>query len=204
MNRTQAIQLMDHYKNFPKTDIFSVKPFNYPLFYLLECFAKGWEIVYLRRDGENRSCLEVPFEEMSIENRKSKDPTVWRYCALNPDVTNYTLGFVQEDLFARYVGKLYPLKTSRTTWTYFPSGVVEEDESFFGKVGNSKFYLIQIDLNTTDIIGKRNTEYPWHYLHQTIEWKPWNGQIPWQGDQHVDNNEPDTLRDRFNRIRMLY
>ena len=201
MNRIQAEQLIDYYKKFPKTGLFSIRPLNYPLFYLLECYSKGWEIIFLDRDGDVSTIEEIPFEAIAGEHKRNTIHSIYRYCALNPKVTNYKIGYVQEDLFSRYVGKLVPLKTPRTTWTYFPSSIIGEDECFFGKLGNSKLYLIQIDLNITDIIGKRNTEYPWHYLHQTIEWKPWDGQIPWQGEQHTNNDEPviieEALRYRF-------
>lgn len=206
MTRDQAQELLETYKNFPKSKLFSLRPINYPIFHLLESFVKGWRIETWAK-GQMIERNDVDFEGLAARFRTGEHD-IWRYIARNPQLTNTTTGFVQEDLYARYMGKCTPLRGPLTTWTFIPFSIIEEiDWRFQGLIGkHTKLYQIEIDLNTTDIIGKRQKNLPWHYLQQTLDWKPWTGRIDWnEADQP---QEPQTeitrenLRDRFNRLRM--
>lgn len=196
MTRDEARQLIEAYKNFPSTKLFRLKPINYPIFYLLECYAKGWQINYL--DHEHIGIRRVVNWDLDFD-ALLKSHEIWRYVAINPELTNTVLGFVQEDLFCRYIGRCNPLKPTGTSWTFLPFEVVKYKDPyvtwkeffvnpfsqpyFRGRFQNHiKYYQIEIDLNTTDIIGKWNQKVPFHYLQQTIDWKPWRGEIRWEGD----------------------
>lgn len=183
MNREQASELIKKYKEFPSSNLFSIRPYNYPLFYLMECFAKGWPIEHYHEGqsyGEPRENMD--FEWLAHKLKSSHGHFIWEYVARNPNLTNTALGYVQEDLFSRYVGKCNPLKGPNTTWFYIPKKETHNYDEFHGMIGKyTKLYLLEIDLDTTDVIGKFDPKLPWHYLQQTINWKPWRGNLDWQG-----------------------
>lgn len=190
MTRDQARELLANYKNFPASNLFTLKPYNYPLFYLLECFAKDWRIEY-SVGGCIEECTNLDFEKIASHQRLKH--SIWRYVARNPQLnhTETTVGYVQQDLFSRYVGKCNPLKTPQTSWTYFPrSEINDEVFCFNGTFGKDiRLYQIEIDLNATNIVGKRNYNLPWHYLQYTLEWKDWTTEINWRVDEADTNDE---------------
>ena len=205
MNREQTAELLKTYKTFPESEVFTLRPINYPLFHLMECFAKGWSIHYLHSWGGMDEIEDINFEALALELKREKFPNIWQYVARDPNRDRYTttLGFVQADLYARYVGKCNPLKTPNTSWIFIPKNMVVKKE-FNGKIGNhTQLYQIEINLETTDIVGKIDGKLPWHYLQQTIDWKPWMGRIDWQERDGDNIAEPgnETLRERFNRVR---
>ena len=205
MNREQASNLLKYYKEFPKTNFFSLRPTNYPMFHMLECFCKGWriEFTYL---GNRLTADDIDFENMAHDYSRNIHSSIWPFVVRNPNVTNSVIGFVQEDLYARYIGKCNPLKGPNTSWTFIPQEKVIRNPNFSGVIGkNTKLYQIEIDLDTTDIIGTWDDNVPWHYLQQTINWKPWTGNIDWnaEGGDPAEREFRESLRERFNRIRML-
>jgi len=183
LNRQEATNLIQRYKDFPYTEIFGVKPYNYPLFHLLECFSKGWRVDILAplRGGWSADLIaDIHFDTLASNAKTGFRNDIWRYVARNPNVTRSVLGFVQEDLYARYVGKCNPLKTLNTTWGFTPLEAVQLDHGFRGTIGRKvPLYCLEIDLDTTDIIGERSKKLPWHYLQQTINWKPYTDRIDW-------------------------
>lgn len=186
MNVEQAKELLKYYKDFPPSGVFSLRPINYPMFHILECFCKGWEIQSLYYNTLT-PIIDIDFERMA-HFLKSGHHDMWKLVARNPGVTNSTVGFVQEDLYSRYVGKCNPLKTPYTSWTYIPLNKVKEVNRFGGVIGNhTKLYAVEIDLDTTDVTGEWSENVPWHYLQQTINWKPWQGRLDWQG--HNQENQ---------------
>lgn len=208
MTRDEAQKLLQLYREFPGSKIFTLRPTSYPLFHLLESFAKNLPIelteIYMmkRLDVADYYRNRIDFEELA----KTSQHNIWKYVVRNPQLTNTTVGFVHEDLYARYVGRCNPLRTPTTSWTFIPWDTVVGETfrgRFNGLIGkHNKLYQIEIDLNTTDIIGTRRPDVPWHYLQQTIDWKPWTGKIDWQESQ--DNLEPttrETLQQRFERVR---
>lgn len=204
MNRTQASELLKYYKEFPKSNLFSLRPINYPLFHILECFSKGWRIE-VSCFGTRLPTEDIMFDRVATEINSGQHYSIWPLVARNPNVTNSIIGFVQEDLYARYVGKCNPLKGPNTSWTFIPEEKIIRESDFCGVIGkNTKLYQIEIDLDTTDIIGKWDNNVPWHYLQQTIDWKPWNGSIDWNDGVEIENTSRrnETLRERFNRIRL--
>ena len=198
MNRADATALLQKYRDFPSTNVFTAKPFNYPLFHLLECFSKGWSIH--RVDtlcgiwGLNY-IHDVNFERMGDLQRNGYHD-LWRYVARNTGLKNTTLGFVQEDLYCRYVGRCNPLKSPTTSWTYIPFDKIRENYRFNGKIGkHTNLYLIEIDLDMVDIKGKWREDIPWHYLQQTIDWKPYKDRIEWQEDGQPVDDRPHEVRE---------
>lgn len=206
MTREEAQQLIEAYKNFPASRLFRLKPISYPIFYLLECFAKGWPIEYLDPDlNKNRPVNRQINFDFLIDAQHSIDHKIWRFVARNPELKNTALGFVQEDLFCRYVGKCNPLKPEGTSWTFLPYEVTKYEDSYLtwkeifqtdviirpfrypnfrGRFKNHiKYFQVEIDLDTTDIIGTWDKKVPFHYLQQTIDWKPWRDELPWEGHQ---------------------
>lgn len=171
------------------------------MFHILECFCKGWtiEAAYC---GQRMPIENINFDAV-VEKIKVNDHSLWQIVARNPRVTNSMLGFVQEDLYARYVGKCNPLKGPNTTWTFIPEEKIA-NKHFYGMIGKHvKLYQIEIDLDTTDVIGTWDDDVPWHYLQQTIDWKPWKGSIDWNDGVQIEtaNRLNETLRERFRRIR---
>jgi hypothetical protein len=203
MNRTQATKLLQRYRDFPATSIFATNPFNYPLFHLLECLSKGWNIQQLVFDGSHawnpQSCLDPNFERTGLEYREGFH-NIWRYVARNVGLPRTMLGFVQEDLYCRYVGRCNPLKGPKTSWTFIPLEKIKSRYRFNGKIGkNTNLYLIEIDLDIVDITGEWNDDVPWHYLQQTIDWKPYTDRIDWQNEVEECHDRP-LSRDRFNAM----
>jgi hypothetical protein len=207
MNREEASNLLKFYKDFPQTSFFSLRPINYPMFHILECFCKGWTIeasgFTLTNEKVRYPIENIDFEKLARECSKNIH-TTWPLVARNPRVTNSMIGFVQEDLYARYVGQCNPLKGPNTSWTFIPEEKANKYPDFFGVIGkNTKLYQIEIDLDTTDVIGTWDDNVPWHYLQQTINWKPWTRSIDWNEGVEIENTNGrnETLRERFNRVR---
>jgi hypothetical protein len=204
MNRAQATELLQRYRDFPATNIFATKPFNYPLFHLLECFSKGWHIQHLEFDVSDQwipyVCLDPNFEKVGRDHRTGNHSS-WRYVARNTGLPRTMLGFVQEDLYCRYVGRCNPLKSPKTSWTFIPLEKVQDNYRFRGKIGKiTNLYLIEIDLDIVDIKGEWNDDVPWHYLQQTIDWKPYTDRIDWQNDEE---NELPVRRNVINGPRLI-
>ena len=183
MNRAEATALLQKYRDFPATSVFTTKPFNYPLFHLLECFSKGWSIHHVDTFcglWNVNYVHDVNFEMLGGYQRNFRH-VLWQYVARNPGLKNTTLGFVQEDLYCRYIGRCNPLKGPLTTWTYIPFDKIRENERFNGKIGkHTNLYLVEIDLDIVNIKGEWREDVPWHYLQQTIDWKPYKDRIEWQ------------------------
>jgi len=201
MNRAEATALLQKYRDFPATNVFTTKPFNYPLFHLLECFSKGWDIYSLEYSicfGEFRTnhIHDIDFEKIG-GFQKIDHHLLWKYVARNSGLKNTTLGFVQEDLYCRYVGRCNPLKGPLTTWTYIPFDRIRENERFAGRIGkHTNLYLIELDLDMIEVQGEWRDDIPWHYLQQTIDWKPYKDRIEWQNEEAQEVAGP-LLRDRF-------
>ena len=199
MNRAEATDLLQKYREFPYTNLFSTKPFNYPLFHLLECFSKGWNICRLQYDLSKKnnhwSLYQIPFNidfEKLGRIQREGDHVIWSYVARNPGLPNTKIGFVQEDLFCRYVGRCNPLKLPTTSWTFISLEQMnlKPDWSFKGKIGKyTNLYLIELNLDLVDIVGEIRKDLPWHYLQQTIEWKPFKSRIEWQQENEQQENE---------------
>jgi hypothetical protein len=193
MNRTEATTLLQRYRDFPATNVFEAKPFNYPLFHLLECFSKGWNIQLVdRRQGCH---IMVPVNDINFEwigkIQKQDKHILWQYVATNPVLAHPILGFVQQDLYCRYVGRCNPLKGPNTSWTFIPFNNIINNPRFLGKIGKStELYLIEIDLDIVDIKGESREDVPWHYLQQTIDWKPYTDRIEWQNENQPTDEQP--------------
>jgi hypothetical protein len=201
MNRAQATALLQKYRDFPNTNIFTTKPYDYPLFHLLECFSKGWTIDRVGYQGiwTLNHAYDIDFERIG-ELQRNVQHELWRYVAKNPGLKNTVLGFVQKDLYCRYVGRCNPLKSPTTSWTFIPLDKVAENERFRGKIGkHTNLYLIELDLDIVDIKGEWNDNIPWHYLQQTIDWKPYKDRIEWQTNDDQDTNDPQCLIMETNR-----
>lgn len=196
MNRDQTRQLLQKYKDYPDTEVFYTAPSNYPLFHEVESFTKdNWNIQQILSDHNLYRLFDFAVEELGRRTRLG-DHCLWRYVARNTNLKNTMLAYVQQDLYCRYVGRCNPLKTPHTTHTFIPWERVRGLDNFNGKIGKDiNLYLLEIDLDIIDIEGKWNDNVPWHYLQQTINWKPYTGRIQWQDNSDIEEeNQPQLIR----------